>query len=256
LEPFNPTFPASPVAFEVASFTTVAGAAPASIRLPVSPSKEGTVRIDIALHRHKDNRESGIVRLHMRSRKALSIVRQIDLCCLFTLTDRVFAKEGIPMQHEANVSETPLMPFVLQYAAAFAFLSILAILFFALTNIESPSAMGLIAAMASLAIPANSFVKKTRRAMTTRERALFATLATLAIVIVSIALTVGMLALSGLPVSFEGLGQLAGIGSGEIETDILGYIMLGVLVLYWVVIFFGMAWMCRSSLKQFERLGK
>lgn len=160
------------------------------------------------------------------------------------------------MGFDASTSATRLMPFVLQYAAAFAFLSILAILFFAITNIESPSAMGIIAAMASLAIPANSFVNKTRRAMTTRERAVFATLATLAIVMVSIALTVGMLMISGLPVSFQGLGQLAGIGSAEIGTDILGYIMLGVLVLYWVVIFFGMAWMSRSSLKQLERLGK
>jgi hypothetical protein len=59
-EPFNPAFPASPVAFGIAPFTTVAGAAPALNRLPVSPSDEGTVTDHIALHRGKDNHESGV----------------------------------------------------------------------------------------------------------------------------------------------------------------------------------------------------
>jgi hypothetical protein len=157
------------------------------------------------------------------------------------------------MDHDNAASSVRLMPLVLQYAAAFAILSVLSIVFFALTNIEAPSAMGLIAAMAAMGIPANSFVKKTGRIMTARERAIFTTMAVIAITVVSIALTAGMLAISGLPVSFEGLGQLVGIGADEVETDILGYIVVGVLVLYWVVIYFGMVWMCRSSLKALER---
>jgi hypothetical protein len=58
-EPFNPAFPALPVAFEAASFITVAGAAPVFRQLPVSPLSKGTVGFDIALPKDNDNRQSG-----------------------------------------------------------------------------------------------------------------------------------------------------------------------------------------------------
>jgi len=71
------------VAFKVASFTTVAGAAPAFNRLPVSPSAEGTVGFDIALHTGKDNRESGVQFTHVNVklyRTPKFVASKIDEC--------------------------------------------------------------------------------------------------------------------------------------------------------------------------------
>jgi hypothetical protein len=155
------------------------------------------------------------------------------------------------MPINTSLERVSLWPHVLQFAGIFALLSIAVSLFFGLIGYDAPSAMGIITVMVSLSPVGASFVKKYGRVMTTGERALFAVLALVATFAVTLVMLVVFLMLAGLPVSMQGFGQVVDIPA--IGGDVFAYIMLGVAVLYWLIIFFGMIFACRTGMKQLER---
>jgi hypothetical protein len=155
------------------------------------------------------------------------------------------------MNQPSNAPPVALMPYVLQLLGVFLLGSIIVTAFSLLTGIEIPNAMGIILMMAALSPVASSFTKKTERVMTTGERAKFAVLGTIATLLLSLVLLFVMLAISGVPMSVNGLSQAFGVGSDFL---LFALIVLAVsLIVSWLVIYFGMGAACRMMMKQLEK---
>jgi hypothetical protein len=155
------------------------------------------------------------------------------------------------MSLDASTANVSLTKYLWQFLGAYVvcILLIAAITYF--LNFEAPSAIGMVALIASASPAGQTFVRTNNRAMTTGERARFALLATVASMLLSLLMILGALAASGLPLSVAGFGEM--MGFPEMDSGILS-IILGVgIVVSWVVIYFALGFIGRSTLKQMAK---
>lgn len=142
----------------------------------------------------------------------------------------------------------PMGKYLLQFMGISIAIAVAVIAFTMITGIDTPSSMGIISLVATLAAVSQSVAKNEGRELTKGERVRFATWSSLLSLALSVAMFLIMMALAGVPLNSAGIAAAFG------ETDIPMGILLALLafgfVVTWVITYFAMGFTVRQALKR------
>jgi hypothetical protein len=153
-----------------------------------------------------------------------------------------------------------MKPYLLQFVGVYALCIVAIYLITTLLNFDAPSSMGMATLIAATAPVMQSFVNKEQRVPTRSERANFATLATVATLVIGVLIvilwsTVFQTNPLELLNATDTIG--AGLGGGSILSAGFMVIALAAMaiaaVLSWVVVYFFSGFMANQTLKQIEK---
>jgi hypothetical protein len=138
--------------------------------------------------------------------------------------------------------------YLFQFTWVFLLLSVIVAVFFTLTNIDPPSAMGFITIMAASSAVGQTFGNKEGRVLTRGERATFATFASLIAIVASVAIFLVTMLIAGVGFSYAEFA--ASLSLGDMPPVFLLIGLAIALVVSWLVIYFFMNFNARMALKK------
>ncbi len=147
---------------------------------------------------------------------------------------------------DARISPVSLQKYVIQFAGLYVLCNIAIFAITTLFNFDAPSSMGIVTLIASTAPVMQSFVKREQRVPSSRERVLFASMATAASLILSAVL-------AGIMLAVYQLNPLVVMDVFSIPAWAILATVVFAIVLTWVVIYFFSGFMAKQTLKQIEK---